>query len=132
DLVPDCVDEVVDPGDPLVVGPGQPGQPQGRPLHRDGGVAAGQVHDGPAEPGRQPAGLADRRAVQLQPWRWRRTGGGGRGLGTVLARSHAYASTGSGSSMPSGASARPLTAPPSWTRAPCWATRVLNSARTRG
>jgi hypothetical protein len=47
DLAADRVDEVVDPGHVLMVGAGEPGQAQGRPLHRHGRMPFGQVHDRP-------------------------------------------------------------------------------------
>ena len=54
--VADGVDEVVDPGDVLVVGAGQAGQAQGGSLDRHRRVAAGEVDDRFAGPSRQGAG----------------------------------------------------------------------------
>jgi hypothetical protein len=66
DLVADRVDQVVDPRDPLVVGAGQPREPERGPLDRDRGVPLGELDHGAAGASRQCSGPAHDRAVELE------------------------------------------------------------------
>ena len=64
-LGPDRVGQVVHPGHPVRVRPGQAGQAQRRPLHRDRAVGPGKADDGPDRAAGQPARGPHRRRVQL-------------------------------------------------------------------
>ena len=78
DLVPYGVDEAVHPRDAIRVRAGDAGQPQHRPLDRDGRVGAGHVDDRLAGLAGQRSGPADDGRIQIQLRRWLRLAGAGR------------------------------------------------------